>query len=393
MAVFLLSSWLVEGCDEPDGSPTDTDATSAGSTGADEPVGTTESPGEGSGGSGAPGDATTETTDGAGETSGGSSGSSGGEAEPPEVDTFPGGADLVCGNQVLPFTPPLDLVGPTPEDAYWMMWFARRTPLFGQPQVPAELATIGFDDYVEIEVPAVSLQAFVAAREDAVVVAFRGSQDVTDWLVNFSFAQVDGDLYDLPGRVHLGFSSALAAAWEPLVSAVQERAAGGVPVWVTGHSLGGAMATLAAARFLELGLNVAPVYVFGQPRAGDQEFADAMQIEFEERFYRFANGLDVVPRVPPAGESAAAASAVLPFGGGLTEPLIAGLDYAHLGTLHRFEDGAVVIDPPMDDSNDVTYWEALDAAGWLALITATQQGTWHSHDEYLCHLRQWAFGG
>ena len=64
-------------------------------------------------------------------------------------------------------------------------------------------------------------------------------------------------------------------------------------IWMTGHSLGAALATLAADRYG----NVQGVYTFGSPRVGDGAFKK----NFEVEAYRIVNNKDIVTRVPPPG--------------------------------------------------------------------------------------------
>ncbi|HSU67742.1 MAG TPA: lipase family protein, partial [Tepidisphaeraceae bacterium] len=79
----------------------------------------------------------------------------------------------------------------------------------------------------------------------------------------------------------------------PLISAKLPHTSS-ARVWVTGHSLGGAMATLAALRLATEGLDVRGVYTFGSPRVGNDEF----YAKYSVPHYRLVNNNDVVPHVP-----------------------------------------------------------------------------------------------
>ncbi|RPI77437.1 MAG: lipase family protein, partial [Planctomycetaceae bacterium] len=63
---------------------------------------------------------------------------------------------------------------------------------------------------------------------------------------------------------------------------------------VTGHSLGGALATLAARR-LPAALKPFEVATFGQPRVGNVTFINGYML----RHNRYVNNHDIVPSVPP----------------------------------------------------------------------------------------------
>ncbi len=71
------------------------------------------------------------------------------------------------------------------------------------------------------------------------------------------------------------------------------------PIWITGHSLGAALATLACARLeMEEELEVQGLYTYGSPRVGDREFARAFEQACPGRAFRFVHNNDVVTRVP-----------------------------------------------------------------------------------------------
>jgi triacylglycerol lipase len=157
-------------------------------------------------------------------------------------------------------------------------------------------------------------QVYVATNGDHIVVAFRGTEAPTsieglkDWFLTDAgnlLIQPQGDLgtdYAAAGvgaRWHEGFMKALAAIWDPVVEAVQaERTKSDRPIWVTGHSLGGALALLAAWRFKRKFIPVHQVYTFGAPMVGNPQTAEAIDRELAGRVFRYVNAQDPVPQLP-----------------------------------------------------------------------------------------------
>jgi hypothetical protein len=138
----------------------------------------------------------------------------------------------------------------------------------------------------------------VAHAVEAVVVAFRGTRVPKG---DVSLAGVLGDvLTDMSvgkteesgrGRVHRGFHAALEAVWTPLGDTLR-RLGPARPVWFTGHSLGAALAMLAAARHG----GPAGVYAFGAPCVGDRAFAQSLR---GAPVIRVVHGADAVTRLLP----------------------------------------------------------------------------------------------
>ena len=122
------------------------------------------------------------------------------------------------------------------------------------------------------------------------VLAFRGTDadDPTD---------IGDDLNALPeswsagGKVHTGFAGALMEVWPAAEKELQ--ALHDYTLLFTGHSLGAAMATLAASLHTPNSL-----YTFGSPRVGDEAFAAALAGVDN---HRYVDCCDLVARVPPAG--------------------------------------------------------------------------------------------
>ena len=161
-----------------------------------------------------------------------------------------------------------------------------------------------------------SSQGIVVQHEDYVVAAFRGTDELIDWLDNVKASPTKGPL----GNVHSGFYNALLDIWvrQGMWDSIQQLRERGTDdsvetndkvwlnglkkpkrsLWLTGHSLGGAMATLAAAWLAERKIPFSGAYTFGQPRVGDDDFQVAFDTKLIKRFFRFQNNNDIVTRVP-----------------------------------------------------------------------------------------------
>jgi hypothetical protein len=136
-------------------------------------------------------------------------------------------------------------------------------------------------------------ECYLATSAHFAIVTFRGTQS-NDWKDIFSDVLLKAVPWDV-GHVHQGFKKALEPVWKPLEAALNNLT--DRPVWFTGHSLGGALATLAAFR---RGANAAGVYTFGSPRVGNSVFAGHFDDRFVERSIRYVNDHDVVTHVPSA---------------------------------------------------------------------------------------------
>ncbi|KAJ3109126.1 hypothetical protein HDU96_007308 [Phlyctochytrium bullatum] len=144
------------------------------------------------------------------------------------------------------------------------------------------------------------------ARLNTIVVSFRGSSNIQNWIQNLAFLKVDADVPRAPAgvSVHFGFQNTANAVYgsvQPAVSALL-RAFPSATVTFTGHSLGGAVATMSA---IQLGtvsvvpLNKIRLVTFGSPRVGNRAFyAWVRNIGFAQSL-RGVNYNDLVPHLPP----------------------------------------------------------------------------------------------
>lgn len=165
-------------------------------------------------------------------------------------------------------------------------------------------------------------QSYLAGNDDMLILAFRGTESLRDWMTD-----ADIDLVGGPGgRVHEGFSVALNYVWRDIWKYLRECRKGRA-LWITGHSLGAALATLATARLrLEKDEPVNGLYTFGSPRVGDREFARNFNADFEAGAFRYVNNNDIVTRVP-----------------------FRALRYSHVGTFRYFDEYGAQRD-------DISWW-------------------------------------
>jgi predicted lipase len=78
-----------------------------------------------------------------------------------------------------------------------------------------------------------------------------------------------------PDGLHIGFERAVETVWPAIQAAIASRTMPGQPLFFTGHSLGGALAILTAARAaFEPNVHNIVVYTFGSPRTGGATFFD-----------------------------------------------------------------------------------------------------------------------
>ena len=131
----------------------------------------------------------------------------------------------------------------------------------------------------------------MATADGYVVLGFRGTDSIATWLTDDQIIQLERPPY--PGKVHRGFADALDGIWTKLKTMLLQTL-DNRPLYVTGHSLGGALASLAAYRLAKEGKPVRATYTFGSPRVGNLDFYSGYNVVN----YRFVHNNDLVPHVP-----------------------------------------------------------------------------------------------
>jgi len=129
-----------------------------------------------------------------------------------------------------------------------------------------------------------STQASLVTADNFCVLVFRGTADLRDWATNVRIAPTT---WPAGGRVHEGFARAASRVRDAMAGALQDI---DLPTFVTGHSLGGALATLALSHH-----RCIAGYTFGAPRVGDTAFWQTLT----RPLHRVVNDRDLVPTLPP----------------------------------------------------------------------------------------------
>ena len=157
-------------------------------------------------------------------------------------------------------------------------------------------------------------QAWLAVDDANIVVAFRGTESpgsldgLKDILITDAMNLLvvpEGRLgHDLSAagvgaRFHKGFVDAIADIWPALHPAIEaEVKKSDRPIWITGHSLGGALALIAAWLLKRKFIAVEEVCTFGAPMIGNRTACEAFNRELAGKIHRYVNGRDPVPKLP-----------------------------------------------------------------------------------------------
>ncbi|KAF9461464.1 alpha/beta-hydrolase, partial [Collybia nuda] len=152
-------------------------------------------------------------------------------------------------------------------------------------------------------------QGFIA-RDDGrkeIVLSFRGSTSAWDWLTNFQIVETPFIVANISGpagvMVHTGFLTAQAPLLRITIEDVQSQLVGHpkYSVVTTGHSLGGALSTLAGITLKQILPDVkVRIYTYGQPRVGNAGLAKWVDTSFgHANLFRSVHTTDTVPHLPP----------------------------------------------------------------------------------------------
>ncbi|MNI18443.1 Lipase (class 3) [compost metagenome] len=139
---------------------------------------------------------------------------------------------------------------------------------------------------------------FILQSQQEIIIAFRGTSSTNDWISNVLASQKRFKYVKEDCLTHRGFTGIYSSARSEIFSTLSMLSPDKT-LYITGHSLGGALATLCAIDVAANTNYVSPCMVtYGSPRAGDPAFANAFK-KYVYNSYRIANPFDVVTHAPP----------------------------------------------------------------------------------------------
>ena len=130
-------------------------------------------------------------------------------------------------------------------------------------------------------------QAYLLKNSDGIhVLSFRGTE-VTEPSDILADLKAGKNIEAIGGKIHVGFKGEINKLWP----AIEKAVANIDSLYVTGHSLGAAMATIAAGRMQS---KVLALVTFGSPRVGNKQYVNSLTVTH----YRVQNNCDDVTKVP-----------------------------------------------------------------------------------------------
>ena len=217
-------------------------------------------------------------------------------------------------------------------------------------------------------------QGYVAYSEYFTALVFRGTE--TDRISDIrADAKATQTACPTGGRVHSGFNEQYNDVEARVKVLLADDEIKRKPLFIAGHSLGGAVATIATRR-LNAQCQIAACYTFGSPRVGTEDWV----AQIKTPIYRIVNSADPVPMVPFGGtiifclaKALRGAGRLIPWGsvlvsgGNWMERTMSG--YAHAGNMRFLTDSK---------DGDLTKVELLFTVGWGRRLLGT-----------LSHARWW----
>lgn len=148
-------------------------------------------------------------------------------------------------------------------------------------------------------------QAILVSTNKFITLSFRGTEATSIKDIK-SDAKANNTKCDSGGNIHSGFKGAFEEVELDIQNFLNKEEYSNKPLFITGHSLGGALATIAAKKLKHVG-GIAACYTYGAPRVGDEEWISNIKTPL----YRVVNAADCVTMMPPGSDTISALSWLL----------------------------------------------------------------------------------
>lgn len=201
--------------------------------------------------------------------------------------------------------------GKIPSDIVYTTSVASEISYQPRDQVSTVLNKLGYTN-VEIMVEGNIFGYFAFnSTKNCAIIAFRGTNELKDWFTN---THMTGRVLTRDGRLsaHSGFYNAMVSLRDRAYLHLRNYTDANTTIWVTGHSLGGAIAGLFAYDTLVYNAaysarpRIKKYYIdklvtFGQPYFANDQLAKYMDSQFRGKYLRVVNENDIVTKLPPTG--------------------------------------------------------------------------------------------
>jgi len=168
-------------------------------------------------------------------------------------------------------------------------WFAKLSALAYKNEAIQKMffESEGIGDYIFLDSD--GTQATLYYNDNEIGIIFRGTEPskLKDILSDLNIRKKKAKKDD--GYVHAGFQESLDDVWSSIINFIESHSYS--KIYLSGHSLGAGIATLAAARLDKC----TALYTFGSPRVGGRKF---IKDNKEILHWRFVNNNDIVSRIP-----------------------------------------------------------------------------------------------
>lgn len=234
-------------------------------------------------------------------------------------------------------------------------------------------------------------QFFIAYSSKQILISIRGTKQLKDWLQNIKADEVD--FTEGAGQVHQGFYECFKFVKREIDKFLITHS--GKEIVITGHSLGGAVATITAAYIRKNITDKVMLYTFGSPRAGNKTFSEYFSRTKPLIHFRCVNDKDLVTNVPLPGmelNTYCVPIIKLPF---FIIPLdLDGDLYSHVGTIvyvHTLNSTDAVVTPDYKNKPYITAGfknvDFKESVNINALSAAWENVSDHYMENYFAYLK------